>query len=319
MTSPGDLVIPVPRDDRPFDAVALGLNAIDLIVEVPRFPERNAKTELQSLRKTAGGQAATAMVTVARLGGRARYLGKFGDDDHGVISRSTLEAEGIDVSRAHTVEGTPNQFAVVLVESPTGTRTIVWRRDEALENQPEEIAETDIASARVLLLDGHDLPACLRAADLARTAGAPVVLDAERIFPQTEELLTRTDVVLAAEAFPAAFTGRTDPLEALETILALGPRVAGMTRGARGALLLTPEGPLEHPGFPVEAVDTTGAGDVFHGAFAFALARGWPLGRTLSFSNACAALNCTRLGGRDGIPDLDTVEAFLQRHDNSPP
>ena len=308
-----DIPFPIPLlgSWRPVDAVGAGLNSLDHRIVLPGFPTRDGRTMILEEFRTVGGQAAVAMATVARLGGRARYLGTFGDDAEGAAVRTRLGEFGVDVSRAAVVSGVPNQHAIILVESEGGTRTILWSRDERLEVPADQVRSEDVADARALLLDNHDLPARLRAARLARQAGTIVVLDAENVRPGTSELVAETDVVLADRDFPARFTGIADRRASLEAIRALGPRLVGMTLGEEGSLLLGGDEMVIEPSIPVEALDTTGAGDVYHGAFVYAMLQGWSVRRVLRFANVCAALAIRRRGGPERVPDLTEVLALI--------
>lgn len=295
-----------------FDAVGVGLNSADLLCRVEQFPALNTKGPLQEVTRQGGGQAATAMAALSRLGLRAAFIGAVGDDEEGVFSRKSLEEEGVDTEGMVVQPGRASQFAVIIVSAGTaarGARTIMWRREVMLG--PGEVREAIVRSGRILHLDGHSLAAEIQAARWARESGIPVSLDAERVLSGTEELIHLTDYLVASEDFPALFTGERDPESALRRICALGPRVAAMTRGPAGALAFDGERFYDSPGFDVEAVDTTGAGDAFHAGFLFGVLRDDGLERTLRFANAVAAMNCRQLGGRAGLPDLQAAETFL--------
>lgn len=301
--------------DARFDAVGIGLNSVDLLCVVDRYPAFDTKTGLRAMTRQGGGQAATAMAALARLGMRAAYIGAVGDDEEGTFSLASLREAGVSVAGVVVQPGRVSQIAVIIVqreggEAERGGRTILWRREVSLG--PEEVREDIVKSARLLHVDGHNLAAEVRAARWARQAGIPVSFDAERAVPGVEELVALTDFLIGAEGFPAALTGADEPREALRRLHAMGPRVAGMTRGARGALAFDGERYYDSPGFAVEAVDTTGAGDAFHAGFIFAiLQQPGDLPRALRFANAVAAMSCTKLGGRAGLPRLEEVRAFL--------
>jgi sulfofructose kinase len=191
---------------------------------------------------------------------------------------------------------------------------VLWRREECLRIQPEEIAEDHIACARLLHIDGHDTPAVARAAEIARRHGIPVTVDVDTIYHGFDRVLPNVDYLVASSEFPTAWTGETDPFRALETIQSqYGMRVAAMTLGAHGALALENGKFCYAPAFVVNCLDTTGAGDVFHGAFCYAVLQAMPMRESLDFSNAMAALNCTALGARGGIRGLDEVRALMAR------
>lgn len=292
----------------PFDVVGVGLNAIDYLCRVPRFPVRGEKLRMTGFSRSGGGQVATALVALARWGLRAMYVGNVGEDGHGRLSLDLLRQEGIDVSRARTVPGAASQFAVILVEEATGERTIVWDRDARLRIRPDDLPLSDIRAARALLVDGHDVPASVAAARAARSAGVPVVLDAEKVQEGTEELLGLCGHIVAAERFPGRLFGPLDPGEAARRLRdRFGAEAATVTLGARGAVGCDAAGLHRAPAPPVDAVDTTGAGDVFHAGYLFALLGGRPFPEVLAFANAAAALSCRALGGRSAIPLLGEI------------
>ncbi len=298
----------------PFDVVGFGLNAVDHLCIVPREAERGEKLKLVGFHRTPGGQAASAMVQCARLGLRAKYVGKVGGDAIGEYSLESIRSEGIDVSDVPAVPGATNQLAMIIVDETTGERTIFWDRPDGIATQPDEITPEKIAVGRALLVDGHDAPAAARAAELARARGIPVVLDAETVKEGTHELVANTDLLVASSRFPNIYAGCADDEEALRRILEQGPSLAVMTRGARGAIAIAKDGAkVESAGFAVNVVDTTGAGDIFHGAFIYGLLSGWTVERTLDFSNAAAALNCTALGARGGVAGLAEIEELMRQ------
>jgi sulfofructose kinase len=298
-----------------FDVVGMGLNAVDHICVVPRFPRNDEKLKMVDFRRTVGGQVASALVACSRWGLRTKYIGKVGGGELGAFSFSSLEEEGIDVSDVTRVEGALNQFAFILVDARTGERTIIWKRDQRLAMLPEEVPADAITGGRFVLLDGHDAPAASRAAEIASGAGITVVVDAETVKPGTRDMVGFADYVVCSSTFPEAFTGKPDLRAALADIRDRGPRCVVATRGPDGALSLSEEGFCESRGFKVECVDSTGAGDVFHGGFIFGLSQGWELRRILDFSNGAAALNCTTIGARGGIRPVNEILDLIEQGD----
>ncbi len=307
------LTIPAPGG-RPFDVVGLGLNSIDLVTVVAEFPASNSKQRLQRFSRQPGGQTAGALVTCARLGWRARYLGTFGDDSFGTLARESLIVEGVDVSAASTVAGATNQFAIVIVDARSGERTVLWDRHPLLAIAPGDVRGEHVASGRLLLVDCHETSAATEAARLARGAGLPTILDVERVRPGIGDLLQHTDVIIAAEEFPCALTGYEETGQALAAIAReYGASVVCVTLGGSGSLARAAGREIRTPAFSVDCVDSTGAGDVFRGGFAAACLR-WPEGDledALTYANAVAALNCRALGARSGIPTVAEVDRLL--------
>jgi sulfofructose kinase len=302
------------------DVVGLGLNATDTVLMVREFPPLGGKERVVSLSRQAGGQVATALVTCQRLGLRARYIGKVGDDEAGRFQLQSLREEGLDVRYTDVIPGAPTQFGLIIVDQATGERTVFWDRDNRLAVTPKELKPEAITSARLLHIDGCDSAACARSAKWARKAGMPVVADLDTVYKDVEQIFPLIDYLIASANFLPAVTGRNDPFLVLEYMAReYKIRAPGMTLGRDGALVYSGGRFYYSPGFVVETVDTTGAGDIFHGAFAYGLLAGWGIERILDFSNAMAGLNCTRVGARGGIATRSEAEKLMAagtRHRN---
>jgi len=299
---------------RPFYVAGFGLNSVDLVAVVAEYPALNTKQRLQRVARLPGGQIATAMATCARLGWRARYIGRFGSDDVGAISRDSLEREGVDISASETLPGITNQFALILVDARTGERTVLWDRHPALNLEPADVPRDAVTSGRLLIVDCHQTAASAQAARYARAAGIPTIIDVEKVRPGIGDLLQNIDAIIAAEEFPTALTGHEHLGEALRIIgREWGASLVCVTLGAKGSLAWCNGREIVTPAFPVDCVDSTGAGDCFRGAFAAACLR-IPHGDiedVLSYANAVAALNCRALGSRGGLPTSDEVEQLM--------
>jgi sugar/nucleoside kinase (ribokinase family) len=297
-----------------YDVVGVGLNATDTVLIVPHFPAYAGKVPFEDEQMSPGGQVASALVACSRLGLRTKYIGSVGDDLRGRIQMESLQGTGINLDHVMVRPGCANQSAYIIIDRSTGERTVLWRRDDCLKLHPEEITDEMISDARLLHIDGHDTPAVARAAEIARRHGIPVTVDVDTIYHGFDRVLKNVDYLVASSEFPTAWTGETDPFKALTTIQEeYGMKVAAMTLGAHGALARE-NGRFHYaPAFVVNCVDTTGAGDVFHGAFCYAVLQGMAMSEALEFSNAMAALNCTALGARGGIRGLDEVRALMAR------
>lgn len=294
------------------DVVGLGLNATDTVMSVPKFPALGGKERVVASSMQAGGQTATALVTCSRLGLQVRYIGKVGDDPGGRLQLASLRREGLDMAYTKVMRGVANQYGTIIVDQATGERTVFWDRDPRLAVQPKEIKPHAITSARLLHLDGCDVEAALVAVRWAHRARIPVVADLDTVYRNVEKLFPHIDYLIASTQFLPTVTGNADPFKVLE-YMAREYHVGtpGMTLGRDGALVYQAGRFFYSPGFVVETVDTTGAGDVFHGAFAYALLAGWDIARALDFSNAMAALNCTALGARGGIKARAEAEQLM--------
>lgn len=293
--------------------MTLGLNSIDLVACVDTYPARNSKQPLRQFSRLPGGQMATAAAVCARLGWRARYIGSFGDDDFARIGRGALEAEGVEVSAAWNVAGATSQFAVVIVDA-SADRTVLWHRHPALAIDPARVPRDAIESGRLLIVDCHETAAATRAAQYAKDAGIPTIVDVEKVRPGIEALLRRIDAILAAQEFPAAHTGYAEPGRALEALAReYRAQIVSVTLGEEGSLTWCGGREFRTPGFRVACVDSTGAGDAFRGGFAAGCLRmpDGPVEDILAYANAVAALNCRGLGARGGMPTAVEVDALL--------
>jgi sulfofructose kinase len=305
-----------PPPAREFDAVGFGLNAVDHLVVVPHYPEFDTKMRLVEHERGAGGQTASAMAGLRRLGLRTAYAGRFGSDDAGRFGFEALRAEGVDVELAEIVEGARNQIAYILIDAPTGERTVIWDRDERLAYRADEAPRGFAARGRVLHMDAHDPPACARIAREAREAGTIVSLDIDNIYEGLGELLPHVDLLISSKEFPRRLTGVSDERAALaETKARLRPdALVGMTLGERGAVVLHGGGGfIESQAFSVPGGcrDTTGAGDAFHTGFLYGLLRGEEIEGCLTLGCAVAALKCRALGARTALPSAPELDNFL--------
>lgn len=295
-----------------FDVVGVGLNATDTLLLVPKFPAYAGKEPFVEEMFSPGGQVASAMVACAKLGLRVKYIGTMGDDERGRIQRESLLGTGINLDDVQVRKGCANQSAYILIDQSTGERTVLWRRPDCLRLQPEEIQTEMIASARLLHIDGHDTPAVARAAEIARAHGIPVTVDVDTVYHGFDRVLPNIDYLITSSEFPPQWTNERDPFRALVMIQEeFGMKVAAMTLGAFGAIARMDGEFVYSPAFVVDCVDTTGAGDVFHGAFCYSVLEGLTLRDALDFSNAMAALNCMEIGARGGIRDAAAARELI--------
>src|SRR5437763_466958 len=297
-----------------YDVVGVGLNATDTLLIVSHFPAYAGKVAFDEEILSPGGQVASAMVACARLGLRVKYIGTVGDDERGRIQMESLRSSGIDLEHVIVRKNCPNQTAYILIDRTTGERTVLWRRDECLRLDPASIRPEQITCARMLHIDGHDTLAVARAAEIARQHKIPVTVDVDTIYHGFDRVLPNVDYLVASSEFPVQWTNERDPFKALTTIQdEYHIPVAAMTLGAHGALARVDGQFIYSPAFVINCVDTTGAGDVFHGAFCYAVLQNMPMRDALEFSNAMAALNCTALGARGGISSIDEAKALMHR------
>ena len=301
----------LPLQDKPFDVVGMGLNSVDFLCVVPEFPSPNSKMKMLQFSKQGGGQVATAMVALSRWGVKTKYIGKVGDDELGQFSLDSIRQEAVDVSSVIIELNATSQFAMIIVDGSTGERTILWNRDERLMYRKGELRKEEVCSGKILHLDGHDIHAALQCARWAREEGIPTVIDLDKAEPLTSELIKQTDFIITSSRFPMMYTGISDQKKALLELQKYTSGFLCSTLGDDGAVALVNGEFLHIEGCKVNAVDTTGAGDVFHSGFIYGLLQNWEVVQILRFANAAAALKCKEIGGRSGIPSLEAVQEFF--------
>jgi sulfofructose kinase len=292
------------------DVVGVGLNATDTIIQLSDFPQCGSKVEFETERIMLGGQVASTVVACQTWGLSTRYVGKLGDDDAAKLHAQEFLRTGVE-GRLIRVPGAASARSLILVDRH-GERTVLCRRDERLILRPEELNREWIVNARALHVDGHDTAAATLAARWARSAGVPVVADLDENYEGVEALIENIDYLVVSRDFPRRLTGEGSLKAALrEMQLRFGCLLTAATLGQDGVLAW--DGVRFHhaSAYRVHAVDTTGAGDIFHAGFIFGLLQGWTLGRQLDFSCAAAAMNCMAEGARGGIRSVEAIEALM--------
>ena len=299
------------KDDSP-DVIGIGTCTADMLFVVPQPPAYGRSWRASQYLRQAGGPVSTALVTLARLGISTRFVGRAGDDPEGVFIREEFEKEGVDVSRFMLEPNVFSRAVLVLVDQKTGERCFTSRRET---NTPLAISDLDrqeITSAKALHLDDAD-EASVQAAEWAKAAGVTVVLDGTWHSEElVEKLLPLVDIPIVSEAFAHGWMPDAPPEAIVEGLYEFGARIAVVTLGERGCVAKWEEGLLALPAFPVDVVDTTGAGDAFHGGFIYGVLQGWSAPEIVRFASAVASINCRQLGGRTGLPTVEAVHQFLE-------
>lgn len=288
----------------------MGLNATDTLIPLEAYPARGSKVEYNSVSVMPGGQTATAVVACQTWGMRTRYVGKLGDDDAARLHREAFSRVGVEMQLIE-VAGAASPQSLILVDEG-GERTVFCRRDDRLVLQPNELHRAWIQSARALHIDGHDTAAATLAASWARAAGIPVIADLDEPYPGIDDLIANIDYLIVSRDFPGRLMQDGDLESSLRKIAArYGCRLAAATLGQDGVLAFDGRRLVHSAAYRVPVADTTGAGDIFHAGFIYALLQGWTLERQLDFSCAAAALNCTAVGARGGIAPVAAIENLM--------
>jgi sugar/nucleoside kinase (ribokinase family) len=301
--------------DADTDVVGFGTNAVDYLIQVPAYPDFNSKVELLKYTQAPGGEVASAMAGLSRLGLKTIYAGRFGDDAAGEFGLRSLKEDGVNVSYAEQVADARTQIAFIVIDARTGERTVMWQRDEKLSYSEVEAPIEAVSRGRVLHLTPHDTRACIALALEANRLGVVVSTDIDNIFDGADELLPLIDILIVSEDFPRRMFGRLESLAALNELRRLyGCAVIGMTKGERGSTLLVNDTVIESRGkkVPGGCVDTTGAGDAFRVGFLFGLLTGESVETSAEMANAVAALKCRELGARAALPRRSELLAFLK-------
>ena len=294
--------------------ICVGHAALDRIYRIEAFPAKPTKIRALEHIEAGGGMAANAAAAIARLGGSVELWSRVGDDDNGVKIRRALMSAGVDARNVQAFEDNRSSTSVILVDDE-GERMIVGSRDVNMPSGTSWLPLERVEGASAVLADLRWLEGARVAFEAARNAKVPTVLDADLGGREAmTELLGLTDYAIFSAPALEEFAAEEAIGDRLKRVQALGPKHAGVTLGAGGYMWREGEHVYTQPSFKVDVVDTTGAGDAFHGAFALGLVEGRPMAEIVKRACAVAALKCTRLGGRAGLPSTDEVTAFLSRH-----
>jgi sulfofructose kinase len=297
--------------------VGVGQVVYDLLVSVPELPAWEDTTYVEEYQIQQGGMAATAVVTASRLGAKTEFIGGIGDDLQGEFAKKSFYKDDVICDRMRVFENELTPISMVFIQKSTGMRSFVHNKGvEAKKSLFDVGVDIDLAGVRYILFDGFYPDTILRTAKRARQAGIVSVADISpgtRI-PNAAEILSLIDYPIVSEAFIKTYFGTREILKTAEGLFGGDNKAFLVTCGEKGVYLVTNKGSEFLPSFKVPVVDTTGAGDVFHGAFLFSLWKEYPIRDAAVFSNAVAALKCTKIGGQAGIPDFDQTKEFLARN-----
>jgi len=297
------------------DIVGIGVCTVDHLMTVPHMPGNNVNMKASSYLRQPGGLASCALVAAARLGARAKIIALVGDDADGQYIRDELESEGVDASQLIARAGGESHVSLILVDEGTGDRSIITRPPTGKPIALSEITREDITSAKVLFIDDVT-ELTLQAARWAREANMKVVLDPARPYAIIKEILPYVDVPIVPEQWAEAWMPGQAPEAVAEALREGGAAIAAVTLGARGSVVAWEGGTRHIPAFQVDVVDTTGAGDAYHGGFMAALLEDWEAPRMARFAAAVGSLNCRAIGGRTALPTRAEVDTFLAQFPN---
>ena len=297
-----------------FEVAGFGTNAVDYLIRVPAYPQFDSKLEISSYDRQAGGEVASTLVGLTRLGCRTAYAGRYGSDEAGTFGIESLDGEGVDTSYV-TRADCATQVGFIVIDESTGERTVLWHRDERLGYSAVDAPLGLVGQTRILHMTPHDTAACIAMASAAREAGVIVSLDADNVFTDTDRLLPLVDILAATTGFVEKVTRTNDTRQGLsEIIKRFGCKVAAVTIGGKGSLTCCGDRFIETPAFDVPGGcrDTTGAGDAFRAGLLYGVLTGESVETAAQIANAVASLKCRRDGARAGLPVKPELALLLK-------
>lgn len=296
-----------------WDCLGVGICALDYLSILDPYPGLDEKIDVLASSIQGGGPVPTAMATLSKLGAKVSFVGKVGDDYEGKLIRSELAKFKVNTDYLIVDKKVKSLKAFIWVDKSSGKRTVALDRIKMSPIKPEELSFLKKVSFRYLHLDGRDIEANIYMAKKAKKDGSEVVLDLGSLRENIENLFPYVDYLVVSKKFAYDYAKLKDLSQACLELKKIGFKCVVITISEKGCLWTDSQKVNYFPGFKIDVVDTTGAGDVFHGAFIFGLLRKWKMEKIIEFASACAALKCRKLGGREGIPNLKQVESFLRK------
>lgn len=295
--------------------VGIGACVFDTLYQVPRYPSEDTKMRAVASKTAGGGPVATGLVAAQKLGIQSAYIGVLADDSGGQFLKSDFERYGVDTAYVEVAAGYRSFASVLWLAADTATRTCVFDKGDLPALSLDDTSLAAIREADLLMVDGNELDAAVEAATVARTSGTKVLYDCGGLYDGVERLLALTDLMIPSEEFALGHTGCTTAEEAAVSLYErYHPEIVVITRGKHGGVLYDGNTLVSYPIYPVEVVDSNGSGDVFHGAFAAGVCRGYDYVTCCHFASAVSALKCTGIGARESVPSFDTVTLFMKEN-----
>lgn len=293
--------------------VGIGANVYDTLITVPYYPTEDTKLKATGIKECGGGPCATGLVAAAKLGADAAYIGALAKDGGGDFLLSDMKRFGMSTEYTDIADGCTSFSSYVVLSENGATRTCVFNKENLPDFTLDETKQNAIKNAQILMVDGNELDNAVEGAKLARKSGTKVLYDAGGLYDGIERLLPYADILIPSEEFSLAHTGKDNAEDAAKALYELySPEVVVVTQGVKGGIIYDGNEIKSYPSFKVEAIDSNGAGDVFHGAFAFSVTAGYNYYDSCVFSSAVSALKCTKLGARDGVPTYAETVKFLK-------
>ena len=297
------------------EIVGIGANVFDTLYTVDKYPTEDTKMRANSVKSCGGGPCATGLVAASKLGASCAFIGNIGGDSGAKFLKADFEKYGVYTDYIKVKEGFDSFCSVLWLSKETTSRTCVFYRGNVPPTKIDDEARRAIADAKIMMVDGNDMDAAIEGAKIARDNGTKVLYDAGGLYQGVERLLPYADILIPSEEFSLSHTGKETAEEAAKVLFErYSPEVVVITQGKNGGIIYDGEKIESYPAFKVDAVDSNGAGDVFHGAFAFAMTKNMTYREACVFSSAVSAIKCMGVGARESVPDFDTVRNFLKEN-----
>ena len=295
--------------------VGIGACVFDTLYSISSYPTEDTKTRANSSKCAGGGPVATGLVAARKLGESAAYIGALAGDNGGAYLKQDFEKYGVDTSLIDVKDGYRSFASVLWLCADTGTRTCVFDKGNVPVLSLSDAQKQAVKSAQLLMVDGNEMAAAVEAATIARANGVKVLYDCGGLYEGVERLLTLTDIMIPSEEFAMGHTGCNNAEDAVVALYErYRPEVVVVTQGKEGGLLYDGVYMCAYPIYPAEVVDSNGSGDVFHGAFAAGLLKGYDYEKCCHFSSAVSAMKCMGVGARESVPDFETVKRYMKEN-----
>lgn len=303
-----------------FDVIGVGHACFDKLCTVPKYPREDTANRIISIVEQGGGAVSQALVALSRLGASTAYMGSLGDDKAGQFLLNDYKKEKVNTDYINISKNAVSSESFILISQETGERTIFYYPGKIPSLVVDKEIESVIGQTKYLHLDATDYVSAVKAAKAARRNNVKVSLDGcevERNVEKTIALISLVDILITNETYPLQVTGQRNLSDAIRQLAEFGPKLIVTTCGANGSYYFDGKEIIQYPAYDITPVDSTGAGDAFHGAFLFGLANHYSIGKCIQFASAVSAINCMTVGGRKGLPTLKQVEDYMESHSYS--
>ena len=295
--------------------VGIGANVFDTLYNIPTYPKEDTKMKATACKTAGGGPVATGLVAAKKLGEDSAYIGVLADDNGGKFLKEDFLKYGVSTDYVEVKKGYRSFASVLWLCADTTTRTCVFDRGDLPPLELNELQKQAIRDAEILMVDGNEMSAAVEGAKIAKESNTKVLYDCGGLYEGVEKLLALTDIMIPSEEFSLGHTGCKTAEEAAKKLFeTYNPEVVVITQGKKGGIIYDGKEIISYPIYPAEVVDSNGSGDVFHGAFAAAVVKGYDYLKCCHFSSAVSGLKCTGIGARESVPDFTTTKTYLKEN-----